>query len=179
LPANSGQKDWRLPNVRELESLTDDTRDSPAINPAFFPNASSSYYWQSTSYAGNPQYAWLVDFGHGYVPYTFKSDAYHVRCVRGGNSGAGLFVRLMRSGAAVDTYSAFHEAYAVAMDGDVIQSQTVVTPKEDLILSSNIDISLSGGFDSGFASINGFTTLTGSLTISGGTVTVANLIISN
>jgi hypothetical protein len=79
--------DWRLPNVKELESLTDDARDNPAIDTAFFPGAIASNYWSSTTYASNPYYAWPVNF-HGNIYYSNKTNALYVRCVRGGQSGA-------------------------------------------------------------------------------------------
>ena len=49
-----GHSDWRLPNVRELESLTDDSRYYPAMDTSFFPDAHSSYYWSSTTDADYP-----------------------------------------------------------------------------------------------------------------------------
>lgn len=41
--------DWRLPNIKELESLTEDTRYEPAINIAYFPAAYSTMYFSSTA----------------------------------------------------------------------------------------------------------------------------------
>ena len=76
--------DWRLPNIKELESLTDDTRFSPAIDTTFFPNAKSSIYWSSTTYAYITSAAWDVYFGNGNVYYDSKSYNGYVRCVRGG-----------------------------------------------------------------------------------------------
>ena len=76
--------DWRLPNIKELESLTDDTRPSPAIDTTFFPNAKSSAYWSSTTVADPTYIAWIVGFSYGYVNRSVKSDLRDVRCVRGG-----------------------------------------------------------------------------------------------
>jgi Zn-dependent metalloprotease len=83
-----GSTDWRLPNVKELESLTDDTRYYPAVDTTFFPNAYASVYWSSTTFAGYPGDAWSVSFGYGHVGSSAKGyGGGYVRCVRGGQSG--------------------------------------------------------------------------------------------
>jgi len=64
---SGGYSDWRLPNVRELETLVDWDRYAPAINTTYFPDCRSSYYWSSSTYAYYPGYAWTVDFYNGYV----------------------------------------------------------------------------------------------------------------
>ena len=81
----SGYDDWRMPNVRELNSIVDFSRYHPAIDPVFS-NTKTSRYWSSTTLLGNPAWAWYVNFDDGTtLPfYNYKSDSYYVRAVRAG-----------------------------------------------------------------------------------------------
>ncbi|GAA0856708.1 DUF1566 domain-containing protein [Aliiglaciecola litoralis] len=53
---------WRLPNVKELASLTERKCVRPAINTTMFPNTAADDYWTSTPSLSDPQRAWVVAF---------------------------------------------------------------------------------------------------------------------
>ncbi|MFZ5797729.1 MAG: DUF1566 domain-containing protein [Thermodesulfobacteriota bacterium] len=77
--------DWRLPNIRELQSLLDYSQFDPALPPGHpFLNAVSSYYWSSTTGVAETYRAWQVDFYDGYNTVYYKWDSAYVRAVRGG-----------------------------------------------------------------------------------------------
>lgn len=79
-----GHSDWRLPNLKELTSLVDDSRVSPSIDTSVFEYTTSNLYWSSTTYAGNASLAWSVHFSSGSQYYSNKGNNPYVRCVRAG-----------------------------------------------------------------------------------------------
>jgi hypothetical protein len=81
----SSEGDWRLPNVRELQSLIDYGRYSPALPSGHpFTGVQSSLYWSSTTQATNASYAWGVYMRCGHVHWDDKMRTRYVWPVRGG-----------------------------------------------------------------------------------------------
>lgn len=80
----AGSSLWRLPNKKELASLVEQRCVAPAINARLFPNTPSNWFWLSSPYADNSDYAWGVDFHNGDVNGSYKDYAKYVRLVRGG-----------------------------------------------------------------------------------------------
>lgn len=72
--------DMRLPSIRELQSIVDEQRYEPAIEPGVFPDAVADGYWSSTVRGADP---WYVDFTDGktYAD-RFVSESLVSRCVR-------------------------------------------------------------------------------------------------
>ncbi|WP_437568366.1 DUF1566 domain-containing protein [Sorangium sp. So ce542] len=83
----AGADGWRLPTVFELQTLVDESRVNPAIDPTAFPETPDDvflahWFWSSSSHALDPGSAWYVDFRDGSVNGYEKDSAHRVRCVR-------------------------------------------------------------------------------------------------
>jgi hypothetical protein len=79
-----GSADWRMPSKKELYSIADLGRYSPAIDPTYFPNTLASSFWSGSPGATDSSYAWDVVFDLGYANGSSKSSAFQVRLVRAG-----------------------------------------------------------------------------------------------
>lgn len=74
---------WRLPNIKELQSLVERACYNLSINETIFPNTKSEDYWSSSPVAYGGSYAWVVSFYNGNGNYDgFKSSFGYVRLVR-------------------------------------------------------------------------------------------------
>ncbi|MFO8089260.1 MAG: serpin family protein [Desulfatiglandaceae bacterium] len=83
-----GHSDWRLPNLKELQTIVHYGRHDTAAFDAYFPDTASWSYWSSTTYAGDASVAWLIFFRDGILTNYYKSGTYYVRAVRGEQSGS-------------------------------------------------------------------------------------------
>jgi hypothetical protein len=95
LTDGSTASQWRLPNLREMQSLIHYGFSLPAVpntsglgqwtegNP--FAGVQSNSYWSSTTFVGNTDFAWFVYLGTGNVTGDIKdNNTHYVWPVRGG-----------------------------------------------------------------------------------------------
>ncbi len=99
LTDGSSPGDWRLPTKVEWEATIAQADTLGCTNPNLtntsgslcysvgpqpFTGVQSDPYWSSTTYAPNPNGAWVVDLTNGNVGFTSKALAFYVWPVRGG-----------------------------------------------------------------------------------------------
>jgi Protein of unknown function (DUF1566) len=73
---------WRVPSLKELQTIVEDTDEFPAIDPDAFPDTPSVDFWTSSLDASGSGSAWYVDFFYGASDNDVQTRTYRVRCVR-------------------------------------------------------------------------------------------------
>jgi hypothetical protein len=99
---HAGHSDWRMPNVKELQSIVNFGKLSPALSAEFNDDECAQHctvetcscngtrgYWSSTSHAEDsdnrdPGLAYSVTFANGTTGWHIKNAELNVRAVRGG-----------------------------------------------------------------------------------------------
>lgn len=79
----AGASDWRLPNIKELQSLSDENQLSPSVQTSYFTTIGVKKYWSSTSLTNQTTRAWYLNTQFGITTYDLKTAENYVICVRG------------------------------------------------------------------------------------------------
>ncbi|MCI5180202.1 MAG: DUF1566 domain-containing protein [Candidatus Electrothrix sp. AW3_4] len=79
-----GANNWRMPTLKELESLVNYGRSNSTIDSSYFSNAVSSNVWSGTPHAEDSERAWFVYFSNGYSGADARNNNLAIRLVRNG-----------------------------------------------------------------------------------------------
>jgi len=95
-----GHDDWRLPTLKEMQTLVHYGRSVPSINTAVFPTAfndyPNGYFWSTTTYSTEPHRAYYVNFLNGHTWPFAKETRLGLRPVR--TAGTTDPIALLRTG---------------------------------------------------------------------------------
>ena len=75
--------DWRLPNIKELQSLNDESLTNPSVNQTFFGTIGVKNYWSSTTVQNQTANAWFWNTQFGITTFGLKTTTNYVICVKG------------------------------------------------------------------------------------------------
>jgi hypothetical protein len=77
-----GERDWRLPNVREQHSIIDPRQENPALDQTAFASTWSGNLWTSTTRVDLTDFAYRVFLQGGAIGSESKTNSFGVQCVR-------------------------------------------------------------------------------------------------
>lgn len=77
----NGYIDWRLPSIKELQTIVDVRKKKPAVNEQF-KFCQNTSYWSNTPDIKNKNYAWYVGFETGATFLGSKDYDCYIRCIR-------------------------------------------------------------------------------------------------
>ena len=75
--------DWRLPNIKELQSLNNELATNPSVFAPYFSSLGVHNYWSSTTLPNQTLNAWYWSTIFGITTYSAKTSTNYVVCVRG------------------------------------------------------------------------------------------------
>jgi hypothetical protein len=79
---SGGSSQWRMPNIKELQSISEVSIYNPSICKTYFSGISTAFYWSSTSLANQSTKAWYLDTQFGITTQSLKTNKLRLLAVR-------------------------------------------------------------------------------------------------
>ncbi len=123
-------EDWRLPNIKELRSISDDENlYNPSVDSTYFTLTATypqttTVYWSSTTRENGTEQAWYVDFYYGLVSHVDKIDTGYVLCVRSASTSTTetfIYLPLIVGSGSTDTVDFTLTSSAIS-DGELLEA---------------------------------------------------------
>jgi hypothetical protein len=89
LGATLGGTGWRLPTIKELQTIVDESRLSPTIDPTAFPGTPTQLFWSSSLTNGTPTKGFVVNFNDASAYSHNLTYRTYARCVTSSVAGLG------------------------------------------------------------------------------------------
>ena len=90
----AGKDDWRLPNIKELQSVSDQTLVLPCISNKLLSFTGNHKFWSATTLPNQVDKAWFLDSRFGITTYDPKTRRNDVLLVRGNSTMSTAVVTL-------------------------------------------------------------------------------------
>ena len=132
-----GQRDWRMPNRRELRSLLSLQTRLPALSEQHpFIDVFNGWYWSSTTAAISPAHAWYVALDGGRMFYGGKDQSFMLWPVRG--AGLGIVPRTGQ-GLCYDVAGKVISCIGTAQDGELRCGTAWPEPRFEILHNGVLD----------------------------------------
>ncbi len=86
----SGHTDWRLPDIKELQSINDESLINPSVSTVYFNGMKAAFFWSSTTLPNQNSKAWYLDTRYGITTYANKVNKNYALFVRNANATSGI-----------------------------------------------------------------------------------------
>ena len=133
----SNFNDWRLPNIKELESIIDYSSVTPSISSKFISN--NGIFVSSTVDSSNSDNVWAVDFESGTSVFVSVSIYQNVRCVRSDKPTENIPNLTRKNNIVIDNITKLQWEDTLNTEGNITNWETAITYCETLKLDTFLD----------------------------------------